>query len=102
MIPPHLKVHTVTVADYLGAGTYGDKWGTATDVACWLEDGVKLVTNALGQQVVSTTQVYLDVEDEPAPKSKITIASKPRTVVAVVRHTSGGLSQLDHVEVQLL
>ena len=102
MIPPGMKVHTVQVAAYLGSGTYGETWDDPKDVACWLEDGNKLVVNSLGEQVVSTTQVFMDLEDEPPAKSKITVSGKARTVVGVVRHTSGGLSQLDHVEVQLL
>ncbi len=102
MIPAHLKVHTVTIAAYLGAGTYGETWDTPKDVACWLEESNKLVTNAQGQQVVSTTQVFLDPADAPAMKSKITVPGAPRTVVGIAQHTSGGLSPLDHVEVMLL
>lgn len=101
MIPTHLKVHSVTIADFQGSGTYGDTWGTPRTVKCWVEETNKIVTNALGEQEVSTTQVLVDPGDEGPLKSRITLNGVARTLIAVTRHTSGGLTQLDHVELML-
>lgn len=101
MIPQHLKVHTVTIANYLGAGTYGETWATARSVACWLEESNKIVTNGQGEQEVSTTQVLCDVGDEGPIKSKVTVNGSVRTIISIARHTSGGLTTLDHVELML-
>lgn len=101
MIPAHMKVHSVTIADFAGSGTYGDTWDSPRTVACWLEEQNKLVTNSLGQQEVSTTQVLVDPGDEGPLKSIVTVNGAARTVIGINRHTSGGLTQLDHVEVLL-
>lgn len=101
MIPAHLKVHTVQIADYQGATTFGDAWAPPRTVSCWAEGTTKLVVNALGEQVISSAQVYVDPGDECPLKSRVTWNGAPRTVIALAIHDSGGLTQLDHVELML-
>lgn len=101
MIPAHMKVHEITIENFAGSGTFGDTWAAPRTVKCWIEDANKLVTNGLGQQEVSTTQVLVDPGDEGPLKSRITLYGVSRTLIMVTRHTSGGLTFLDHVELML-
>jgi hypothetical protein len=97
-------VNTVTVETYLGSGAFGPSYGSPQQVACWLEDQVKLVRNAKGDQVVSSSCVYAALDDAAlfAPDSKVTTPTGVGLVITCRREDSGSLDLgIDHIQVDL-
>lgn len=92
-------VNTVTVKTYQGSGAYGDLWGDPVTVNCWIEDGSKLVLNANGDEVVSTTSVHgpLDQAALFAVGSEVTNGGRTSRVISLDRFDSGSLALgVDH------
>lgn len=97
-------VNTGSVQTYLGSNAFDGQLADAVDVACWVEDGVKLVRNAQGDEVVSTSTVFgaLTDADKFAVGSNFTYNGRISTVIDVTRFDSGSLDlELDHFEAHL-
>jgi len=91
-------VHTVSVQPFQGAGSFGDVWGTAQDVPCFLADGATLVRNSNGDEVVSQSRVFADASniDLFPAGSKVTVnagtaAERVARVIVALNHDSGSL-----------
>ena len=100
-LPAYLKTHTITVEPYTGSGAYGATYGTPVDVECRVEDTVRLVRSADGDEVVSSTTVVCDVGTVIPAESRVTVKGRVTTVLAVSDPSTGGRSELDHLEVAL-
>lgn len=101
MIPDVLLVHTVSVEAYEGSGAYGDIFGTAYDLPCYVEQERKLIRSSTGEEVVSSTQVYCN-PGEPIPLgSKVTWNGRTSLVLGVGDYEDGGLTGLAHREIDL-
>ncbi|MDQ1738102.1 MAG: hypothetical protein QOH56_4353 [Pseudonocardiales bacterium] len=97
-------VHTVAVETKLGAGAYGDQWASAVPALVFVEDVTKLVRDASGTEVVSTSTVFgeLTLASLFALGSMVTTSSgRESRVITLARFDSGSLEGLDHIEVHL-
>jgi hypothetical protein len=96
-------VHSVSVETFAGSGAYGPIYAAATPVQCFLDDGVHLVRDAVGVEVVSSATVYAsrDLASAFAPESRVSINGRLATVITVNVRDSGPLGLPDHVEVHL-
>lgn len=104
LIPGFLLRHEATVEPYLGDSGYGPQYGDAVSVRCFLEERNRLVRNAEGREVTSSSTFYcrLDAVTAP-PESKVTLpGGRQTTVIAQLPHNGGGLPTPDHLEVQLV
>lgn len=101
MIPGYLRTHTITVEPYQGGGAYGPIFGAAVTVECRVEDKVQLVRSSVGEEVVSSTTVYCDVDVVTPAGSRVTVKGRTTTVLAVSDPSTGGRSPLDHLQVFL-
>lgn len=101
-LPAYLKRHTVTVEPLLGMGAAGPQYGPAVEVRCLLRQSTRLVRNAAGDEVTSSSTLYAPLETTAPAKSRVTLPDGRRTtVIAAVPQDGGGLPVPDHLEVQL-
>lgn len=66
-------IHTVTVRPYEGTGGMGKVWGAPISVAAFVLEESKLVRDAAGAEVVSSTQVYCAFDVTAPPESLVTV-----------------------------
>ena len=96
--------HRVTVEPYEGNSAYGEVYGAAVVVPCWLEKRVRLVRARDGREVTSTSTFYcrLDAVDAP-PESRVTLSDgRTTTVIEAVEGNAGALPLPEHLEVRLV
>lgn len=102
LIPAMLLVHTVTVEAWEGRGPYGDTYAAPTTVRCFLDEQTRMVRDAAGEQVTSSSTFYARPDAICPAKSRVTLPSgRTTTAIAAYRRDGGGLPTPDHVEVQL-
>jgi hypothetical protein len=97
-------VNTVTVSPYLGTGVKGPTYGAPVQVACWIEDEVKLVRHPDGSEVVSSASIYLPLSSAGnfPTGSKVVTPSRTAFVITNNRFDSGTLGLgIDHAVVTL-
>jgi len=99
-------VHEVTVQTKLGSGGYGDKLADPSEpVPCKIDDTVRTVRDADGNETVSSATIHTDLDraGQFPPGSLVTLPWDPRArrVIGVHRLDSGGRSRLDHLEIHL-
>lgn len=103
-LPSFLLRHSVTVATRTGSGAYGDVFAAPVAVPCLIDDKRTLVRDiGTGQQVVSSSTVYAQVDQAAAftPGSQVTYNGRTATVITVNVADGGGLPTPDHVAVSL-
>lgn len=96
-------MHTVTVKSHLGASAYGDRFGDPVPVPCFVEDDVKLIRDSDGNEVVSSTTVYSNIDKAalfPVGSLVITPFGREARVIGLARHAVGD-PDIDHVEIHL-
>lgn len=96
MIPKRKKHNTVIVAPYRGSGAYGPVFGESVTYVGLVDSERKLVRNSAGEEVISSSSVYLDLVQVPEG-SKVTVWPGTdneyiSSVVAVQRWQAGRLS----------
>jgi len=92
-------VHIATVETYQGVtGTGVALYAAANDVPCYIERHSIMVRGSDGEQVVSSTQVYVDptLAGMFTAKSRVTIDGATSTVITVDSFTSADLELPDH------
>jgi hypothetical protein len=96
-------VHTVTITPKVGDGAYGAQFGAPVpDVPAWVDDTRRLVRDADGAEVVSSSTVFLRTGTDCPPGSLIALPSgRSAEVIAVAVRDSGPLDLPDHVEVSV-
>lgn len=99
MIPAQLKVHTISVEPFTGRNAYGPTFGAPVDVACYVEGAIELVRSSDGNEATSSTKVFCDPDVAIPEHSRVTFNGVISTVMAVQTFTTGGLTDLDHLEV---
>jgi hypothetical protein len=100
-LPDYFKTHTILVEPYEGSGAYGSVYGAQVSVECRVEDVVRLVRAASGDEVVSSATVACDVGTVIPPESRVTVKGRVTTVLSVSDPSTGGRSELDHLEIAL-
>jgi hypothetical protein len=97
---------TVTVERFLGQAGTGPRYDSATTEVCFVDQGAKLVRAPNGDQVVSSSRVFLPSSTTAVPLgSRVTLPAAyggvRATVLGVALHLAPGLPVPDHLEVQL-
>lgn len=105
-----LFTQSASVETKTGANALGDVYAAPVDVACFVQDGVKMVRSTTAAEVVSSTTLYAPLSASPtspptagqfAPGSKVTVNGRVAYVIAAVRQDSAGPSRIHHVAVSL-
>lgn len=96
----------VTVERFTGRGPSGDIYSTPTTEVGFVDDTDKLVRGTDGQQVVSSSRVYLPPTTVVVPVgSRVTLAANfgtaRRSTVLTSSLNESGLPTPDHVELAL-
>lgn len=101
----------VSVQTFLGSTPYGPELADPVTRYGQVIDGIKLVTNAAGQEVVSQTTIDGPISDAPsdpptagqyAPGSEVTVNGRTAQVITVlVLAPSAAPARLHHVVVHL-
>ncbi len=82
----------VAVETYSGDSAYGPIYAASTNITCNVDSTRRLVRNSMGDEVVSevTLQVASTDEAKFTPESRVTIAARVSTVLAVNPKTFKG------------
>lgn len=93
---------TVSVATRTGTGANGDVYAAPADAVVFLEDSRRLVRSATGEQVVSESTLFADLDDTDlfTPDSKVTLPTRVARVILAKAHVIGD-TDVDHLEVVL-
>lgn len=84
-IPDMLMTHHVTLQRFVGSTPVGDTFADPVTVRASVEDVNELVIDGNGQEVVSSTKVFLDVENWVPAGSLVTVwAGQPQERTAKV------------------
>ena len=98
-------VHTITVQPRAGSGANGKIRTDPVEVSCFIDGGTKTVWTTNGEVIVAAAPVYAPVSAASVLPIGAAVLlpgeTKPRQIVAVTVHTSGGLGLPDHVELAL-
>ena len=84
--------HTVSVRAYAGRTGTGYSYETSRDVACEVKDEKRMVRDANGAEVVSSTQVTVSLDEVIPLRSLVTVwpgvqgATREAEVIAIERH----------------
>lgn len=98
--------HTVTVKRKTGQGSTGPVFALATPEVCAIDDTTKLVRNAAGAEVVSSTRVAFPKTTPYIPPGSLVTLSpafggRTSVVIDTQRADGGGLPTPDHLAVSL-
>ena len=72
-LPDRLTPHTVIVRALIGSGGLGDVHGAPVTVPAFVIDEHKLVLDAAGAEVVSTSQAHVNFDVAAPPGSLVTV-----------------------------
>lgn len=102
-IPSRLLGQQVVIEAYEGSGAYGDVFGDPTTWQARVEFSTKLVNNADGEQVVSTSQVYLPPEavGQCSPGSKVTLPGESTVRESITYAPAFGAHKYHHVRIDV-
>lgn len=94
---------TCVVETFIGASAYGDQFAAEFTGKCDIDDGTKLVRDAQGNEVVSSSTVFAPIADVARykPGSKVTVNDRSALVIAVHRRDNLGPTRIHHVQVDL-
>jgi hypothetical protein len=98
--------HAVKVRRFQGTGAKGNVYAAEDDLRGLVDDSNKLVTDATGEQVVSSARVFLPAGTAAIPlDSEVTLTGpflgRTTTVIAVSVHDAGSQDTPNHVELAL-
>lgn len=105
-----LLTQTVQVATRLGSDSSGDIEADPVDVACYIEESTRLVRDANGEEVVSSTRLIAAIDAAPtvppvagqfSVNSTVTVNGRDATVITAARRDGVGPARCWHVEVSL-
>jgi hypothetical protein len=102
-MPAWLLRHSVMVEAWAGEGPDGPRYAAAVAAACFLDEQTRMVRQADGTQVSSTSTAYAPLTVSAPAGSRVTLPDGRRTtVIAALRRDGGGLATPDHLEIQLV
>lgn len=95
MWPAFFYPHRVSVRDVTNEGGLGSDWGTARTLIAEVKDDHKLVRDADGSEVVSSTQVKVPLDSDVAAGALVTVwagtsAEREARVITVGRSDNRG------------
>lgn len=100
MIPARFKLHEASIEVRRAGGMYGDNFDPAVTVVGYLQSDRKLVRSASGEEVVSSSTLWLDPGVEITEGSKVTVLGQTSYALGISDNRGpGGLH--DHLEVVL-
>lgn len=92
-IPGWMMRHKVFVEPYIGTNAAGEVFGTKSGVKCHFIEKVKMVRNAQGEEVSSSSSYITVPAHSPPENSRVLVLDGTyRKVVAVERPTWPGMS----------
>jgi hypothetical protein len=100
-IPEYLLQHEVLIEAAAGTSGFGvTLYGPAVAEACFVEDKRRLVRSATtGDEQVSEATVYLRLDADAPPESRVTLPSgRTATVINAWRRDGGDLPVPSHLE----
>lgn len=100
-IPAWLLVHTVLIESYVGESAVGPIFGAPTTVPCFVDDKRRKVRSAVGDEVISETTVYCQLDVDAPVDSRVTVNGRQALVLVSSRRDGGGLPTPDHLELAL-
>ncbi|MEV6413848.1 hypothetical protein [Kribbella sp. NPDC051718] len=100
-LPARLRTHTIQVEPYQGTGARGPVFGTAVPVTCRVEEKVQLVRSDTGEEAVSSSMVFCDLDVVIPVESRVTVNGRVTSVLTVATFDTAGRSRLEHKEVFL-
>lgn len=102
-MPEQWFVHKVTVEPYLGHNAYGEKYGPAFELPCFLTHRRHLVgTGEGGEQIVSTATLRASRSFSVPNESLVTLPDGSRaTVLLVADEDDGSFGAWQHLKVEL-
>jgi len=102
-IPSRLMSHKVTLQAFTGSTPIGESYADPVKVRASVEDVNEIVTNSQGQEVVSSTRVFLDLENWVPAGSLVTVwAGMPQERTAkVITAATFQNAYLGNVELRL-
>lgn len=105
MIARRMTAHRVSVQTRTSVGSFGPEFATAKTKSCYVQDVSKLVRDAKGEEIVSTTTLFAPLTDQAVYPigSLVTLPSGRETqVIQVSILDAGPFSHgLQHVAVYL-
>lgn len=90
-MPVAMYPHTACVEAYTGEAGLGPTYAAKVTIKCLVEDKRRLVRNALGGQVMSTTTLYCLPGAVCPPESRVTVNGLVLTAVEVTKFDAGAL-----------
>ena len=90
MLPDYYTQHRVLVADLVVGAGMGSTWGDAREMPAFVADERRLVVNMDGEEVVSNSQVSVDVDEGIPLGSMVTVwpgdaAERSAKVIAITQ-----------------
>ncbi len=96
--PAFFYPHSVSVRDYQAQGL-GGGYGQPRPLDAEVRDEQRLVRSTDGEEVVSSTQVTIDIDEHVAPRSLVTVwpgtAAEREAMVIAVGRDENGVTGLD-------
>jgi hypothetical protein len=100
-LPLRKRTHTITVEPFQGDSAYGPVFGAPVQVTCRVDEAQRLVRSNTGEEVVSSSTVFCDLDTVIPAGSRVTVNGRTTTVLALAAFDTGGRSRLDHKEASL-
>lgn len=93
-IPGFMMRHRVRVRPFLGTNATGEVFGPGREVRCHFTEKIKMVRNAQGEEVGSSSSYITTPDHRPPQNSEVTLPDgvTKRRVVAFERYTWPGMS----------
>ena len=98
-----LFTQTVSVETFAGTKNGAPAYASPATVACFVNDSRKLVRDAVGSEVVSSTTLYAPLSDVAAfvVGSRVNVNGRKAFVLGAYRRDSAGPASAHHVQVDL-
>jgi hypothetical protein len=101
-LPQALLRHVVTIEPKTGDGPFGPVLGPAATARVFVDDQRRMVRDANGTEVVSSSSIYAPLATVCPPGSRVTLpGGRTADVIVAKRRDGGGLATPDHLEVSL-
>jgi len=88
---------TITLEPFTGVNTYGEpQYGTAVQYSAFVQRKTKLVRDRIGQEAVSTSQVYLNGTVNVDIQDRITLPDGSRPVILSIEALPDETGNIHH------
>lgn len=98
-LPGYLLGHTVGLRRFTGHGSTGPTHGAREEHPAFVDAHTRNVRARDGEQRVSSTTVYLQLDTEPGQRDLLDYDGRELRVIDVKVRDGGGLPTPDHVEI---